>query len=102
MTNYFFGQIFVNFFYELLINFEEGKNLFKIFQKYLPFKAPNLFWKSLKSLIFSILSNFRRNKFEKRTGRFLECGGEGGSFRALWTLSVKDSMYFDILHSTTK
>ena len=40
----------------------------EIFQKYLPLKAPNFFWKNLKSLIFSILNIKKKNL--KKSDRF--------------------------------
>ena len=55
-------------------------------------KPLTFFWKCLKSLLFSILNIFKINKFEIEV--------DNKTFRALWTLSVKDSVYLDILHST--
>ena len=81
---------------ERFIHFEEGKILFEFFQKYLPFKAPNNFWKSLKYLIFSIIKIPEEINLKKVV---VYMKGVGGLFQALWTLSFKDSVYFDILHN---
>ena len=50
--------------------FEDEKIMFEIFQNYLPFKASNFFRKSIKSLLFSSLNIFKRNKFEKKVFLF--------------------------------
>ena len=53
------------------------KTIFYIFQKYLPFKAPNFFWKSLKSLNFRLKTFSEEINFKKLVVFKKEVGNEG-------------------------